>query len=63
MSFYHHYYSEGFGHYVAYVKIKGEWYLFDDCENYDYATKSIPPLIQNFQEKYYPMCFYYVKKK
>jgi hypothetical protein len=59
---YHHYYSKGYGHFVAYVKIKGEWYLFNDCSD-DYAEKSIPPLIQNFKEKYYPMCFYYVKKK
>ena len=59
---YHHYYRKGFGHFVAYVKIKGEWYLFNDC-SYDYATKRIPPLIQNFEENNYPMCFYYIKKK
>ena len=59
---FHRFYSEDFGHYIAYAKIKGKWYEFDDTSD-DYAKNKEPPLINNKDENYYPVYFYYVKNK
>ena len=59
---FHRFSTEYSGHYKAYCKIKGKWYLFDDC-SYDYAICEDPPLINNTNPKFYPVAFYYVKNK
>ena len=59
---FHRFFSENNGHYIAYSKIRGKWYEFNDL-NLDYAENKEPPLINNTYENYFPICFYYVKNK
>ena len=59
---FHNFYSQSFGHYIAYSKIRGEWNEFNDITN-DYSVKRVPPLNDNHQLNYYPVSFYYVKIK
>lgn len=59
---FHYFYTENFGHYIAYCKIKGKWYLFNDLTD-DYAKCENPPLINNTKPDFYPVAFYYVKNK
>ena len=59
---FHRFYFEDFGHYIAFAKIKGKWYEFDDTSD-DYAKNKEPPLINNKDKDYYPVYFYYVKNK
>ena len=47
------------GHYVAYQKIKGEWYYFNDCY-LDYAQKRNPPLNDTNENSNFPVIVYYV---
>ena len=54
-------YHLSFGHFVAYSKIRGEWYYFDDLSG-DYAKKSIPPLHVINNKDSCSVCFYYVKQ-
>lgn len=55
-------YHKSFGHFVAYSKIRGEWYLFNDL-TFNYAEKSIPPLNDVNNEDNCSVCFYYVKNR
>ena len=57
---FHYFSSENSGHYTAFSKIRGKWYKFNDLSS-DYAENEIPPLIDNKNQNYYPVCFYYVK--
>ena len=59
---FHSFHSQRSGHYIAYSKIRGEWYEFNDITN-DYSEKRVPPLNDNHQLNYYPVSFYYVKIK
>jgi len=59
---FHRFSSEYSGHYIAYSKFRGKWYKFNDLDN-DYAKNEQPPLLNNRNENYYPICFYYVKNK
>ena len=52
-------YHKSCGHFIAYSKIRNEWYLFDDCSN-DYASKEKPPLDNVTDENVCSVCFYYV---
>ena len=54
-------FHHSYGHFVAYSKIKGEWYLFDDCAGDEYAEKKNPPLNNLTDIDIYSICFYYVK--
>ena len=54
-------YHLSYGHFVAYSKIRGEWYLFNDL-SHDYAIKSIPPLHLINNVNSCSVCFYYVKQ-
>ena len=54
--------SEYNGHYIAYSKFRGKWYMFNDLLD-DYAENKEPPLINNKIKNYFPVCFYYVKNK
>ena len=49
-------------HFIAYSKIRGEWYLFNDLSP-DYAEKENPPLADVNNEESCSVCFYYVKHK
>ena len=49
------------GHYYSYCKIKGEWYVFNDCD-YGDASQENPPLTE-FSENVFPISFYFVKSK
>lgn len=55
-------YHKLFGHFVAYSKIRGEWYLFNDLTQ-DYAEKENPLLADVNNKESYSVCFYYVKHK
>ncbi len=55
-------YHKSYGHFVAYSKIRGEWYLFNDLSD-DYAKKSNPPLTDVNNKESCSVCFYYVKHK
>ena len=55
-------YHKSYGHFVAYSKIRGEWYLFNDLSD-DYAKKSNPPLTDVNNKESCSVCFYYVKRK
>ena len=57
---FHRFKSEDSGHYTSFSKIREKWYKFDDLSS-DYAKIEEPPLINNKDEDYYPVCFYYVK--
>ena len=59
---YHSSCSLSSGHYVAYQKIKGEWYFFDDTES-GYAKKRSPNLNDTNEYSYFPVIIYYVLKK
>ena len=59
---FHHFYDDYNGHYIAYCKIRGKWHVFNDLDA-DYAKYGNPPLINNKNENYYPVVFYYVKNK
>ena len=49
-------------HYIAYCKIKDEWFYFNDL-NHCFANKEKPPLKEKKEENIYPVVIYYVKKK
>ena len=53
-------YHKSYGHYVAYVKIQEDWYIFNDL-NFNYANKFIPPLKDDKKGDIYPVALYYVK--
>ena len=55
-------FHKSYGHFVAYSKIRGEWYLFDDLSS-NYAEKSYPPLHDVNNKESCSVCFYYVKHK
>ena len=57
---FHNFIDEKNGHYFSYSKIRNKWHKFDDC-HYDYAEIEEPPLINNKNEHFYPVAFYYVK--
>ena len=59
---FHSFSSEYSGHYIAYSKFRGKWHMFNDLHD-NYSENEEPPLINNRREKYYPICFYYVKNK
>ena len=59
---FHRFSSENSGHYIAYSKFRGKWHMFNDLHD-DYAENEEPPLINNRNENYFPICFYYVKNK
>ena len=53
------YYNEN--HYIAYSKIKNNWYIFDDLSNNE-AKLAYPPLDNNQNNSEYLVILYYVKK-
>ena len=53
-------YHLSYGHFVAYSKIRGEWYLFNDLSS-EYAEKINPPLNKVDNKESCSVCFYYVK--
>ena len=55
-------YHKSSHHFIAYSKIRGEWYLFNDLSS-DYAEKKNPPLADVNNEESCSVCFYYVKHK
>ena len=55
----HKLYSINSGHYTAYLKIKGEWYHFNDLDP-NCASKTGNPA-EIFKADFYPVCFFYVK--
>ena len=55
-------YHLSYGHFVAYSKIRGDWFIFDDCSG-DYAKKEKPPLNDVNNTNSCSVCFYYVKHK
>ena len=55
-------YHLSYGHFIAYSKIRGEWYLFNDLSS-DYAQKVNPPLADVNNNASCSVCFYYVKHK
>ena len=50
------------GHFIAYQKIKGEWYYFNDLD-YGYAEKKNPPLNDTDERSNFPVIVYYVLNK
>lgn len=55
-------YHRSYGHFVAYSKIRGEWYVFDDLSS-GYAEKCNPPLKDVNNKDSCSVCFYYVKRE
>ena len=53
-------YHESYGHYIAYSKIKEDWYYFNDMSGGE-ASKQNPPLTEQNGEYIYPVVLYYVK--
>ena len=50
------------GHFIAYQKIKGEWYYFNDIHS-GYAEKKNPPLNDTDERSNFPVIVYYVLNK
>ena len=57
----HRFSDRNSGHYYSYCKIKGKWYVFNDCQHDD-ARLENPPLTE-FSENVFPISFYFVKSK
>ena len=54
-------YHKSYGHYIAYSKIKDDWYFFNDLGGNE-ANIENPPLTDKNGEDIYPVVLYYVKK-
>jgi hypothetical protein len=60
---FHRYSNELSGHFYAYSKFKGKWHYFNDLDYDGYAIKKNPPLLKDFSENIYPVCFFYVRSE